>query len=147
MDLKNIKAIYKFLKYTDIVELEVECPDGKVRIRRALSEEAAVKPAKLSQGNERAKETNKEELQKMENIKTITSPMVGTFYSAPSPEAPPFVETGTIVKGGQGLCIIEAMKIMNEVESEYTGKIVSVLVENGQPVEYGEPLFYIEIHD
>jgi acetyl-CoA carboxylase biotin carboxyl carrier protein len=62
-----------------------------------LSEEAAVKPAKVSQGNERAKETNKEELQKKENIKTITSPMVGTFYSSPSPEAPPFVETGTIV--------------------------------------------------
>jgi acetyl-CoA carboxylase biotin carboxyl carrier protein len=146
MDLKNIKAIYKFLKYTDIVELEVEGPDGKVRIRRALSEEAAYKPVKVSQANERAQKTNKEEQGKKENIKTITSPMVGTFYSAPSPEAPPFVETGSIVKGGEGLCIIEAMKIMNEVESEYNGKIVSVLVENGQPVEYGEPLFYIEVH-
>jgi acetyl-CoA carboxylase biotin carboxyl carrier protein len=71
--------------------------------------------------------------------------MVGTFYRAPSPEVPAFVETGSIVKGGQALCIIEAMKIMNEVESEYTGKVIAILVDNGQPVEYGEPLFHLEV--
>jgi len=70
--------------------------------------------------------------------------MVGTFYRAPSQDARPFVETGGTVKKGQIVCIIEAMKLMNEIESEYSGKIVSILIENGQPVEYGEPLFVIE---
>jgi acetyl-CoA carboxylase biotin carboxyl carrier protein len=147
MDLKNIKAIYGFLKGTDIVELEVEGPDGKVRVKRAFKVEAGERPAEVHKAPLPAEETNREEPQKSENIKTITSPMVGTFYSAPSPEAPPFVEAGSIVKGGQGLCIIEAMKILNEIESEYNGKIVSILVENGQPVEYGEPLFHIEVHN
>ena len=82
---------------------------------------------------------------KSENIKVMTSPMVGTFYRAASPEAQPFVEVGTTIKSGQALCIIEAMKLMNEVESEFSGKIVSILVENGQPVEYGEPLFHVEV--
>jgi acetyl-CoA carboxylase biotin carboxyl carrier protein len=70
--------------------------------------------------------------------------MVGTFYRAPSPEAAPFIEIGDTVSKGQMLCIIEAMKLMNEIESEYSGKVVSILVENGQPVEYSEPLFLIE---
>jgi acetyl-CoA carboxylase biotin carboxyl carrier protein len=75
---------------------------------------------------------------------TITSPIVGTFYRAPSPEAAPFVEIGSRVKKGQVLCIVEAMKLMNEIESEIDGTIIKALVENGQPVEYGEPLFLIE---
>ncbi|MEK7772880.1 MAG: acetyl-CoA carboxylase biotin carboxyl carrier protein, partial [Deltaproteobacteria bacterium] len=79
------------------------------------------------------------------NIKVLTSPMVGTFYRSPSPEAPPFVEVGSVVKSAQTLCIIEAMKLMNEVESEAGGKVVAILVENGQPVEYGEPLFHVEV--
>ena len=74
----------------------------------------------------------------------ITSPIVGTFYRSNSPDKPPYVETGDIVKKGQVLCIIEAMKLMNEIESEATGKIVQALVENGQPVEYGQPLFIVE---
>ncbi|MBM4128786.1 MAG: acetyl-CoA carboxylase biotin carboxyl carrier protein, partial [Nitrospira sp.] len=75
---------------------------------------------------------------------TVTSPIVGTFYRAPSPESDPFVEAGSRVKKGQVLCIIEAMKLMNEIESEVDGIVIKVLVENGQPVEYGEPLFLIE---
>ena len=71
--------------------------------------------------------------------------MVGTFYRSPAPDAAAFVEVGSIVKKSQALCIIEAMKLMNEVECEYGGKVVSILVENGQPVEYGEPLFHIEV--
>jgi oxaloacetate decarboxylase alpha subunit len=71
--------------------------------------------------------------------------MVGTFYRSPSPESGPFVELGSIVKVAQPMCIIEAMKLMNEVESEFNGKVISILVENGQPVEYGEPLFHIEV--
>jgi acetyl-CoA carboxylase biotin carboxyl carrier protein len=75
---------------------------------------------------------------------TVTSPIVGTFFRAPSPEADPFVETGSKVKKGQVLCIVEAMKLMNEIESEVDGVVIKILVDNGQPVEYGEPLFLIE---
>ena len=74
----------------------------------------------------------------------MTSPIVGTFYRSSSPDKPPYVEVGDVVKKGQVLCIIEAMKLMNEIESETAGKIVQVLVENGAPVEYGQPLFVIE---
>jgi acetyl-CoA carboxylase biotin carboxyl carrier protein len=74
----------------------------------------------------------------------ITSPFVGTFYRAPSPDQPPFVEVGSPVRKGQVLCIIEAMKLMNEIESEVAGKVAEVLVQNGQPVEFGQPLFRIE---
>ena len=74
----------------------------------------------------------------------VTSPFVGTFYRAPSPESPPFVDVGQKVKKGQTLCIVEAMKLMNEIESEVAGKVLEVLVQNGQPVEFGQPLFRIE---
>ena len=79
-----------------------------------------------------------------ENTETITSPMVGTFYAAPAPDAAPFVVLGQQVKAGQPVCILEAMKLMNEIESEVDGKIVQILVENGQPVEFGQTLFIIE---
>ncbi|MBI5493339.1 MAG: acetyl-CoA carboxylase biotin carboxyl carrier protein [Deltaproteobacteria bacterium] len=145
MDIKDIKNIYKFLKETDIVEFELEGQDGKVRIKRGVA--AMEMPAPVIMEREAAKEAKKEEPveKKPENVKIITSPMVGTFYRSPSPEAQSFIELGSIVKTGQTMCIIEAMKLMNEVESEYNGKVISVLVENGQPVEYGEPLFHIEV--
>jgi acetyl-CoA carboxylase biotin carboxyl carrier protein len=79
------------------------------------------------------------------NTKQVTSPFVGTFYRSPSPTADPYVRDGQRIKRGQVLCIIEAMKLMNEIESEIEGKVVSVLVENGQPVEFGEPLFLVEV--
>ena len=75
---------------------------------------------------------------------TITAPMVGTFYRAPAPDAPPYVEVGDLVEEGQALCIIEAMKLMNEIESEVRGRVVKILVENAEPVEYGQPLFVLE---
>lgn len=146
MDLKDIKTLYKFLKDTDIVELEIEGEKGKVRLKRGVAaplqwaQGAYPEPPALKAAPEAAKEEKKPE-----NVKIVTSPMVGTFYRAPSPEAPSFIELGSIVKSGQTMCIIEAMKLMNEVESEINGKVVSILVENGQPVEYGEPLFHIEL--
>jgi acetyl-CoA carboxylase biotin carboxyl carrier protein len=146
MDLKKIKSIYNFIKGTDIVEIEVEGPEGKVRLRLDSSERATERSAaNESVASVTAGGTLASEPGRGENQKTIYSPMVGTFYRAASPEAAPFVDTGSIVKGGQGLCIIEAMKIMNEIESEYSGRIVSILVDNGQPVEYGEPLFHIDV--
>jgi acetyl-CoA carboxylase biotin carboxyl carrier protein len=78
------------------------------------------------------------------NAYTVTSPMVGTFYRSPSPDSPPFVEVGQMVSAGQTLCIIEAMKLMNELESEVSGKVLKVLAENGQPVEFGQPLLLVE---
>jgi acetyl-CoA carboxylase biotin carboxyl carrier protein len=148
MDIKDIKNIYKFLRETDIVEFELEGPDGKVRMKRgsAYAVREAM-PVESLEPREAPKEVKKEEpaaAAKADNIKVVTSPMVGTFYRSPSPEAASFVEVGSVVKPAQTLCIIEAMKLMNEIESEFGGKIVSILVENGQPVEYGEPLFHIE---
>ncbi len=151
MEIKDIKAIYKFLRETDIVEFEIEGADGKLRLKRGVAA-AVPQPvfhapaAALAPAPKSANEIKKEEAEraKAENIKVVTSPMVGTYYRSASPEAQPFVEIGSVVKSGQTLCIIEAMKLMNEVECEYNGKIVQILVDNGQPVEYGEPLFHIE---
>jgi len=149
MDIKDIKAIYKFLKETDIVEFEVESKSSKLRLKRAgagfpMQEMPAYRPMPAGAP---APEAPAEAAPKAhpDNVKIITSPMVGTFYRSPSPEAAPFVELGSIVKSSQAMCIIEAMKLMNEVESEFNGKVISILVENGQPVEYGEPLFHIEV--
>ena len=145
MDLKDIKSIYKFLKNTDITEIEVEGKDGRLRLKRGGVANEVI----LERGGQAPKaevEARKEAAPaKPDNIRIITSPMVGTFYRSPNPEAQAFVEIGSFVKSGQALCIIEAMKLMNEVESEVSGKVVSILVENGQPVEYGEPLFHIEV--
>ncbi|MBI1911880.1 MAG: acetyl-CoA carboxylase biotin carboxyl carrier protein [Deltaproteobacteria bacterium] len=150
MDIKDIKAIYKFLRETDIVEFELEGENGKIRLKRgnaSVIREVTPVVEFADSAAQPPREVKKEEAEKAkpENIKIVTSPMVGTFYRSPSPEAAAFVEMGSIVKSGQTMCIIEAMKLMNEVESEFNGKVVSILVENGQPVEYGEPLFHIEV--
>lgn len=93
------------------------------------------------------KEEKKEEVEVSENIHMITSPMVGTFYVAPSPDSPPYVNKGDEVKEDTVVCIVEAMKLMNEIEAEVNGKIVDVLAENGQLVEYGQPLFAVEVNE
>ncbi len=142
MNLKEIKDIFKFLKDTDIVEFELEKKDGKVRFKRGNIQQASVDI--IQTGLPSPVEGIERKVEKEDNLKTITSPMVGTFYRAPSPETDPFTEVGDIINKGQVLCIIEAMKLMNEIESECNGKIVSIVVDNGQPVEYGEPLFLIK---
>ncbi len=144
MDLKDIKALYRFLRNTDIVELELEDERGKVRLKRRGSGVELVEPSPLPKvATPESESSTAKEL--ASNVKVVTSPMVGIFYRSPSPEAPSFVEMGSHVNAGQVVCIIEAMKIMNEVETDVTGKVVAVLVENGQPVEYGEPLFRVEV--
>jgi len=147
MDLKDIKALYRFLKGTDIVELELEDKRGKVKLKRGVvgADGAAVSFVPVPALDESAEAEKSKAAEAKSNIKTVTSPMVGTFYGAASPDIPSFVEMGSQVKSGQVVCIIEAMKIMNEIDSDVTGKVVSILVENGQPVEYGEPLFNIEV--
>jgi len=152
MNLKEIKDLIELLKDTDIAELEIERSGVKVRIRKGgdvtfppsmprmeYPPAAIIAPAvPAAPAAENAVEPSRT------NQIRVTSPIVGTFYRSSSPDKPSYVEVGDVVKKGQVLCIIEAMKLMNEIESESSGKIVQVLMENGQPVEYGQPLFVIE---
>jgi acetyl-CoA carboxylase biotin carboxyl carrier protein len=142
MELEDLKELIELLKETDITELQIEKDGTKVKIKREKilsSIEMSVHKSKAFQ--EKIVAETEEEAQR---LVTITSPIVGTFYRAPTPEVAPFVEVGIKVTKGQVLCIVEAMKLMNEIESDVDGVVVKALVENGQPVEYGEPLFLIE---
>ncbi len=143
MELEDLKGLIELLKETDITELLVEKEGTKVRIKREKMFPSIEMPVQKVQAVRETivEETREEETQR---LVTVTSPIVGTFYRSPSPDAPPFVDAGQKIKKGQVLCIIEAMKLMNEIESEVDGIMVKGLVENGQPVEYGEPLFLIE---
>jgi acetyl-CoA carboxylase biotin carboxyl carrier protein len=142
MEFDEIKNLIELLKDTDITELQIEKEDSKLKIKREKffsSFEAAhslVKPAELEETKGEAVEEQK--------LVTITSPIVGIFHRAPAPEAPPFINVGNSIRKGQVLCIVEAMKLMNEIESDTDGIVSKILIENGQPVEYGEPLFLIE---
>ncbi|MDH4227435.1 MAG: acetyl-CoA carboxylase biotin carboxyl carrier protein [Deltaproteobacteria bacterium] len=148
MDINDIKALYKFLKNTDIVELELEDSRGKVKLKRGVPGTVAAVPAVVAAPIAAAPKAetlvSTPKAEEKSNALFVTSPMVGTFYRAPSPDANPFADVGSVIKKGQVVCIVEAMKIMNDVESEVSGKITAILVENGQPVEYGEPLFKVE---
>ena len=151
MNLKELKELIEMLKNTDIAELEIERSGVKVRLRKGgdvtfhpsmprmeYPPASIVAPA-LPESERPASPAAAPSHQ----IK-VTSPIVGTFYRSSSPDKPPYVEVGDVVKKGQVLCIIEAMKLMNEIESEAAGKVVEALVDNNQPVEYGQPLFLIE---
>jgi len=169
MDFRKIKALIEVVTEKDIAELEVESSEGKIRIRRdttrsraeqgpqpyvVVSSSAlpatAAPPALESSApplpgagpaSAPASQPGKTE---EEDLAVVTAPIVGTFYEASSPDAPPFVEVGDTVKTGQVLCIIEAMKLMNEIEAETAGVIEKKFVSNAQPVEFGEALFAIK---
>lgn len=142
MDINDLKEIISLIMETDISELQIEKDGIKVKIRRnTLMPPIEIPQKPVASERAREAETEKENTQR---LVTVTSPIVGTFYRSPSPDAPPFVDAGTMVRKGQVICIIEAMKLMNEIESEADGIIVRALVENGHPVEYGEPLFLID---
>ncbi len=142
MELEDLKGLIELLKETDITELVVEKDGTKVKIKREKIFSSVEIPSSKSASLQESimKETEDE----TQRLITVTSPIVGTFYRSPSPDTPVFIEVGVRIKKGQVLCIIEAMKLMNEIESETDGIVVKALVENGQPVEYGEPLFLIE---
>ena len=146
MDIKELKKIVKLLKDHDLQEIEIEEKDYRIKVKREvgqISPRVVTAPHPPS-APEVAEVKGKAEKTPESPYKIIKSPMVGTFYGSPGPDAPPYVEEGQVVNKGQVLCIVEAMKLMNEIEAEIKGKIISILVENGQPVEYGEPLFEIE---
>jgi acetyl-CoA carboxylase biotin carboxyl carrier protein len=145
MELNDLRELMGLLKDTDITELQIEKDGVRVRIKREkfFSHLEVHHPA-IHEKIE-AKEIKKEEKAEPEGrLFTVKSPIVGTFYRSSSPDSEPFVDIGAKVKKGQVLCVIEAMKLMNEIDSEIDGVIARVLVENGHPVEYGEPLFLIE---
>lgn len=141
MNINEIKELIKLFNEYDIAELELEMEDIKLRLVKD----------DLAQSNHISVDCNQQlntvKATKDDNVFEMCSPMVGTFYRAPSPTSEPFVHQGCRINKGQVLCIIEAMKLMNEIESEVEGKLLKVLVENGQPVEYGQPLFLIELAD
>jgi acetyl-CoA carboxylase biotin carboxyl carrier protein len=145
MNLKEIREILELLKGTDVTELEVVRGEYAFKVRRGPAGEmrpvAAVQPLPLSPAEAPAPAPPKEPPKTAG--KEIVSPIVGTFYRAPAPDAAPFVEVGNRVSKGQVLCIVEAMKIMNQIESDTTGIVVAILAENAQPVAYGQPLFHI----
>ena len=159
MDIRKVKKLIELLDETGVAEIEIKEGEESVRISRhpsggtfammpqhmmygpppapaAAPATAAVTPAAAAAAVAAAAAATADQ--------TVTAPMVGTFYSAPAPGAKPFVDIGSEVKPGDVLCIIEAMKMMNQIESDKAGRVVSVLAKNGDPVEFGQPLFVIE---
>lgn len=163
MNQKELKELIEFLIEKNISEFELERGDVKVRIKRGadaqpvsvitpmaavpamppMAAAAPVTPASATPAPAAASQTPAVPAQAEEELHLVKSPIVGTFYEAPGPGAPPFVKPGDTVQAGQVLCIIEAMKLMNEIESDMAGEVVKVLAANGKPVEYGQPLFSI----
>ena len=137
MDLRKLKKLIDLVEESGIAEIEVTEGEEKVRITRTTAAAAPVYAAPAAAAPAAAPAARD-----LSNAQK--SPMVGTFYRAPGPNAAAFVEVGKQVKAGDTLCIIEAMKLMNEIEAEKSGVVKEILVENGTPVEYGEPLFIIE---
>jgi len=143
MELDEIKELIDLLQDTDVTELSIEREGSKIKIKKEkYLASAQMVPA--APGPAANADPAKEQAADDQTFATIASPIVGIFHRAPSPESPPFVEVGSTVRKGQVLCIVEAMKLMNEIESDTHGTVSKILVENGHPVEYSEPLFLIE---
>lgn len=152
MDLNLIKKLIKILESSDVTDLEIE-ENGtrvklakKVRVTQSVSyTPAAASPAVHTISEPVSKTEEKKAVDEHAGLHEIKSPIVGTFYRAPAPDADSYVQIGDVVSAGSVLCIVEAMKLMNEIESDVSGKVVKILVENGKPVEYNQPLFLLEV--
>ena len=157
MDLRKLKKLIDLVEESGIAELELTEGEEKVKISRQVEAQQIatqyIQPTQIDAPSVIPSSPSEPSLSEQSDRsataspsaeKNITSPMVGTFYRASSPDAGPFVEIGSTVKKGDILCIIEAMKILNEIESDKDGVIKKILIENGQPVEFGEPLFVVE---
>jgi acetyl-CoA carboxylase biotin carboxyl carrier protein len=159
-DLSQISEILSFMEQHGLDEFEYQNSHLHIRLRKASSQAAhpfrtqqsapeifsaapASAPAAATSSSAPAASATAAPLESTADLHVVKSPIVGTFYSAPTPGAAPFARTGDRVQAGQVLCIIEAMKLMNEIESDVAGEVMRIFVENGQPVEYGEPLFAI----
>ena len=154
MQFKDVEKIVRLFEETGIEELEWENKTEKLRLKRSPTVNAApamsfaspqmmpMAAAPVAQSSQAGKESSAEVAPS--NTKQVTSPFVGTYYEAPAPDAPKYTDVGRSFKKGDVLCVVEAMKIMNEIEAEFSGKVVSVLVKSGQAVQYGQPLFEVE---
>ncbi len=145
MKNEELKDLVNFIFKKDIKEFELERDGVKLRIKRGGIEESPPEvTVNKTQEVKPDKPAEEEEEDEDNNLVEITSPIVGTFYRAPGPDADPFVETGDYIEKDEVMCIVEAMKVMNEIESHLSGEVAKIHVENEQPVEYGEPLFSVE---
>jgi acetyl-CoA carboxylase biotin carboxyl carrier protein len=155
MDLKLLHRLIRIMKKGDLQELEVEDKEGGIKVRLSRGKENPPPPmlhvvqAAGTPGHAPAAPATADGRGEAAAAKpsghTIASPMVGTFYRSSAPDAEPFVQVGTRIKAESRLCIIEAMKVMNEIKSEVSGEVLEVLVENGEPVEFGQPLFLVKL--
>ena len=156
MKVKEIQDLIDFLSKTGLNEVNIETDEFKIHIVREPKVKQVVEPAKNSTSNIAVSPSNpapakadassgeQQKDSKATNLVEIRSPMIGTFYRSPNPDSPSFVEVGDKIGPGQTVCIVEAMKLFNEIEAELSGTIVKVLVENASPVEYDQPLFLVE---
>ena len=154
MDIKDLKLLVKMITETDITEFELDNSEEKIVIRRGPKTEyinvaapaaqmySAPQQVAMSVGT--AASVPAASVVAVEEGETVNSPIVGSFYRSPAPDAAPYVEVGQVIEKGQVLCIVEAMKLMNEIESEFRCKIVKICKENAQSVEFGDPLFVVE---
>jgi acetyl-CoA carboxylase biotin carboxyl carrier protein len=156
MDLKEIQNLIKFVANSGVAEVKLEMDDVKITIRTTLEgnvseatyvqmpAQPALQPVAVTQQIAPAAVTPVTPVAENSNYITIKSPMIGTFYRKPSPDKPLFVEVGSTIAKGDVLCVVEAMKLFNEIESEVSGKIVKILVDDMSPVEYDQPLFLVD---
>ena len=145
MDIRKVKKLIELIEASGVSEIEIKEGEESIRICKATTEPAAG-PVMVRPAETLVSSTFIAEPAPVDDLPAgdlVTSPMVGTFYRAPAPTSPNFVEVGSVVKKGDVLCILEAMKLMNQIDSEFSGTIKSILVEDGQAVEYGQPLFVI----
>ena len=149
MNIKEIKEMIQLMNENNLTELELEKDGLKIRLKKSSS--GTIEPVIIQESRPSAAQTAKEAAATKEASRVadqakinIKSPMVGTFYASPAPDAPPFMQIGQQVEVGQVVCIIEAMKLMNEIKSEVRGKVSQILVNNGDPVEFSQPLFLLE---
>ncbi len=147
MDREFIRELIELVKRSNIRAVRIESGELKIEIETHQGEPVPLREEKHHLEEFRHQEVlppSEEISEEDRKLHVIKSPLVGTFYRSPSPGAPPFVEVGDMVSPGQVLCIIEALKVMNEIESDVRGKVEKILVENGETVEYGQPLFLID---
>ncbi|MDZ4667866.1 MAG: acetyl-CoA carboxylase biotin carboxyl carrier protein [bacterium] len=154
MELKEIKELIKLVSESGVSEVEVERGDFKIAIKKTEEKTMVVQQTQPMMVHTQSShvathtaptaETPAQKAEVVSNLITIKSPMIGTYYKSASPEKPAFVQIGDEIEPGHVLCVVEAMKLFNEIESEVSGKIVKILVDNARPVEYDQPLFLVE---